>query len=107
MRPGPRTDLVGLDDAAEPGDVGVDAALRAGGRILPPDRVDQFATGDHPVSAHRQDAEDGLLPGLAQTQFLIAFPGRHRAKHADTQYYGFADLPLSGPSGRTAAPPGR
>ena len=47
--------------------------------------------GDHPVGAHREDAEDGLLPGLAHTQFLGAIPDRYRAEHADTQYHGFAD----------------
>ena len=82
-----------LDDAAKAGHVGVDAALGAGGRILPPDRVDELAAGDHPVGAHGEDAEHGLLPGLAHAQLLVAVPRRYRAEHADAQHHGFADLP--------------
>ena len=101
--PGPRGDQhatrpaqgpAGLDDAPEAGHVGVDTALGAGGRILSPDRVDEFAPGDHPVRAHREDAEDGLLPGLTHMQFIVAVPCRYRAEHADAQHHGFADLPF-------------
>ncbi len=75
-----------LDDAAQPGDIGVDPALGAGRRLMPPDRVDEFAAGDHAVRAHGQDAEDRLLSRLAQAQLLVTFPGHHRAKHADAQH---------------------
>ena len=71
----------------KPGHVGVDAALGAGRRILPPDRVDELAAGDDPVRAHGQDAEDGLLPGLPHPQLLVAVPGRYRAEHGDAQYH--------------------
>jgi len=52
------------------------------------DRVDELGPGDHPVRAHRQDAEDGLLPGLTHVQFIVAVPGRYRTKHADAQHHG-------------------
>ena len=79
------------------------------GGSCPQNRVDQLATGDHPVGAHREDAEDGLLPGLAHAQFLGAIPDRYRAEHADTQYHGFAD-PFVSPAVSPAEPrptPGR
>ena len=94
-----------LDDAAQPGHVGVDAALGAGGRILPPDRVDELAAGDHPVGAHGEDAEHGLLPGLAHPQLLMAVPCCYRTEHANAQHHGFADLPFFPPTQTLTPPP--
>ena len=44
---------VGFDDPPQAGHVGVDAALGAGGGILPPDGIDELTPGDHPVGPHR------------------------------------------------------
>ena len=56
---------VGLDDPAQAGHVGIDAALGAGRRILAPDGIDELAPGNHAVRPHRQNAEYSLLPRLA------------------------------------------
>ena len=44
---------VGLDDPAQAGHVGVDAALGAGRGILSPDGIDELAPGYHAVRPHR------------------------------------------------------
>ncbi len=97
---------VRFDDAAKTRHIGVDPALRASGRILSPNRVDQLASGNDPVSPHSQDAEDGLLPGLTHGQLLVIMPGCYRTKYADAQHLGIADLPLARPT-RTLRPPPR
>ena len=44
---------VGFDDPAQAGHVGIDAALGAGRGILPPDGINEFTPGYHPVRPHR------------------------------------------------------
>jgi hypothetical protein len=46
-----------------------------------------------------------LLPGLTHVHFIVAVPGRYRAKHADAQHHGFADLPLVTVAPHPEAPP--
>jgi hypothetical protein len=56
---------VRLDDPAQAGHVGVDAALGAGRGILAPDGIDELTPGYHAVRPHRQDAKYSLLPRLS------------------------------------------
>jgi hypothetical protein len=44
---------VRLDDPAQAGHIGVDAALGAGRGILSPDGIDELTPGDHAVRPHR------------------------------------------------------
>ena len=75
------------------------------GGSCPQNRVDELAAGDHPVGAHGEDAEHGLLPGLAHAQLLMAVPCCYRTEHANAQHHGFADLPLLQPTQTLNAAP--
>ena len=72
---------VRFDDAAQPGHIGVDAAFGAGGRLVSPDRVDQFAARDHPVRTGREHPEHRQLPRLASGLLPAVPPDRHRSEN--------------------------
>jgi hypothetical protein len=72
---------VRLEDAAQPGHVGVNAAVDGGRRLVAPDRVDQLAARDDPVRAAREHPEHGELPGLARPDLMTVPPDRDRPEH--------------------------
>ena len=76
---------VGLENAAQPRHVGVDAVLRAGRRFLAPDRVDKLAARDHPVGPAGKHAEYRELPWLAGSQLMALAPDRDRPEDSHPQ----------------------
>jgi hypothetical protein len=102
---GPAQGTVRFDDAAKARHIGVDPALGAGGRIVAPDRVDQFAPRNDPVGPHRQDGQDGLLPGLPHGQLLVSVPCCYLTKYADAQHHGTADPSARQTHPRLRSPP--
>ncbi len=76
---------VRLENAAQPGHVGVDAVLRAGRRLLAPHRVDKLTARDHPVGPAGEHAQYRELPWLAGSQLMTLAPDRDRPEHSDPQ----------------------
>ena len=82
---GPAPGTARLQHPAQPGHVGVHAALGAGRGLLSPHGVDELITGDDPVRAHGQHAQNGLLPGRADRELPAGQPRPHGPEHADAQ----------------------
>ncbi len=73
------------EGAAQPGDVGVQVALRGGGRPRAPHGVGQLAVGDLLGGVADEHGERGALPCGAECDFGVAEPRPERAQHIDSK----------------------
>jgi len=55
----------GIQDVAQPVDVGLQGGFRCGGRLLPPQVADQLCRGDGPAGVKGKIGQHGPLPGTA------------------------------------------
>ena len=76
---------VRFEHPAQTRHIGVNAAFRAGRRLVSPDRVDQLAARDHPVRAGGEHPEDCQLPRLPGGMLPAVPPDRHRPENSHSQ----------------------
>ena len=108
---GPPAGAARLQHPAQPGHVGVHAALGTGRGLLPPHGVDELIAGDDPVRPHGQHAQNGLLPGgpvgssrpESQARTGPRTPTRSDSRHWDSRRW----LPSSTSSMAIAVSPRR